>query len=139
MNYFYINETMLQDTAFSKNVLQRFLNYYYRHHGELLLISAVGELNLDMLPRDIHYIISPATFDMHGVKGELMPYHLILEDTRLDSVCSGTCIQFDTDTRIYTRLYFDIIDDPLIDLSNQIMEEIQGLMDLNAVKKHFLN
>lgn len=139
MKLFYINETMLQDNAFSKNVMQRFLNYYYRHHGEILCISAIGPVSLDSIPKDIHYVLSPSFFDFQGVKGTVYPHFLQLENIRLEDVFSGTCIQFDTETYEVKRIYFDIVDDPLIDLTNQIMDEIHNLLGDYPIKKHFLN
>lgn len=139
MKCFYINESMLQNTEFSKNVLQRFLGYYYRHHGDLLLISAVGNVSLDMIPQDISYIVSPSVFDFRSLRGEVMFDHVLLEDIRLEGVCSGMCIAYDTDTGSKEQIYFDIIDDPLADITNRIMDEVKSFIEKMQIKKHFYN
>lgn len=139
MKCFYINESMLQDTTFSKNALQRFLSYYYRHHGEVLLISAVGSITIDEIPEDIHYIISPSTFSFASIQGEVMPHMAYINTDKLQEACSGCCIEYDTETKKSSRIYFDIIDDPTIDLTNRVMDEVKSMLEEHPIKKHFYN
>ena len=65
--------------------------------------------------------------------------YLLLEDIRLEGVCSGMCIAYDTDTGSKEQIYFDIIDDPLADITNRIMDEVQSLIEKMQIKKHFYN
>lgn len=139
MKCFYINESMLQDTDFSRNVLQRFLSYYRRHHGDLLCISAVGNYSLDVLPGNIPYVISPASFHIDTIQGVVMPNCVLLNDEKLSGVCSGMCLSYDSETKEINRIYFDIINDPVADITNRIMDEVQALLDDMQIKKHFYN
>lgn len=139
MKCFYINETMLQDTPFSRNILWRFLNYYQSHHGDVLLISAVGSIETDELLKDIPYYISPTTFSFSSIQGEVMPYSACINTQELPSPYSGCCIEYDTDTMQSSRIYFDVINDPLIDLTNRVMDEVKSMLNEFPINKHFYN
>ena len=114
MKVYYIDDSFFQNSPFSKEMLERFLNKIEHLNQGIILISSTHTYEKeikhfkDEISSDLVVLQSPAVFDIHGIRGNLRSSFLALEDFDSVQTFSGSCIEYDVEAHTCERIYFDL-------------------------------
>lgn len=134
MLIYYIDDSFLQSSAFSKQMLQKLQLLMQKEHPQLVLISAYPTTNprLDAFIQahqdETTLLTSPRIFDIEGIRGNLQNAWLLLEGFAMKRCCSGSFLTFDTQTRQCTRRYLELFPDQASADTDDLIERIEAIL-----------
>lgn len=141
MKLYYIDDSFFQNSHFSRQMLYRFECYMKRCGRGAVLISSSKKDNVDLEHfcinhTDCSILMSPALFDIEGVRGQLHASFLAVEDFPSMQAYSGSFVLYDTETKQCERIYLELFVDYDGDLS-LALEKMQDMLaeSLHAAKK----
>ncbi|WP_416325041.1 hypothetical protein [[Eubacterium] hominis] len=136
MVVYYIDDSFFQDSAFAKEMYERFLLRVERFEKGIILISSSHNYSKEIqqfkrnLSDGFAVLESPAVFDIDGIRGNLRGTYLALEDFDCMQTFSGSCIEYDTKKHQCERIYFDLFPEHLqlgeLDLLKNFLENMLG-------------
>lgn len=113
MKFYYIDDSMFHDTAFATQVRYRLECLLRKNDAKMLFISAVdteseklGEFISSI--EHISLLVAPALFDIEGICGNLQKTCLEVEDYPVMQPYSGSCIEYDSESKTCRRIYLDL-------------------------------
>lgn len=141
MKLYYIDDTMFQSTLFQEEMRTRFIFHLRKHRVQMIFISNAHKETQALQDfithcKNIPVVMSPALFDFDQVKGNLHTTFLAIEGYPPMQTYSGTCVEYDTETKTCQRIYFDMFAnqhqeedfDYLVDeLEKVIQEKVKGM------------
>lgn len=134
MKFYYIDDSMFQESQFSQTMLRRFMSYIEEEDTGVIFISGDDEGNeslrefIEYSCRDIQVMMSTALFDIDGLRGNLHTSFLLLDGFPSMQSYSGSCVEYDEDTKQCRRIYFDLFPNhETIDL-DLFVEELEEVL-----------
>lgn len=132
MKLYYLDDSFFQQSKFSHQVLFRFERYMMKHGPCTLLISSGNAENSDLkgfreVMSEMDILVSPALFDIEGVRGNLHTTFLSVEGFPSMQTYSGSFVEYDTETMKCSRIYLELFIDHEDDM-DQIVEEMEHIL-----------
>lgn len=143
MKFYYIDDSMFQDSEFAQVVRYRFEKKLEQNKVQMILISASDAKNKSLCEfvqnwraHNVTIIVSPALFEVDGIRGNLRTTYAAIENYPPLQSYSGTCVEYDIEHKIPKRIYLDLFThyddeagfDTLIEeLEEMIQNRISGI------------
>lgn len=134
MKLYYIDDTMFQNSAFSRKIRDRFIQLLHRENGKMVCISTAHQ-NLkelqDFIDRESfnrYILLSPAVFDIEGWRGNLHDLFLEVEGFEKKQAYSGSCLIYDTEKKSCERIYLELALQHTYDEFYEIERELEELI-----------
>lgn len=142
MKFYYIDDSMFHQNEFAEQILKRFQRLLLRNTANMLFISAVDtkSQNLEKFVNSLKHIpvlVSPALFDIEGIRGNLHKTFLEVEGYPIMQSYSGSCIEYDTETKTCQRIYLEMFIENDVPDFDMIVNELEELLSdkLKSMKK----
>lgn len=128
MKCYYIDDSMFQDSLFQKEMLHRFISLLKRNRVSFILISKVHRDNQNLqeflqIYKNIEIIMSHRIFDIQGIKGQIFYSHACIDGFPIMQCYSGSCVEYDLQTKTCRRIYLDLFSSHHFDSSYLIMKD----------------
>lgn len=148
MKLYYIDDSMFQRSEFCEQILFRFERYLARNKGRMVFISSSHRETVALERfisgvKNTPVLVSPALFEIEGIRGNLHDTFLAVEGFPPMQSYSGSCVEYDTKTQECRRIYLEMFlnqNDP--DYEN-IVEELEKIlseqMEITKKKKNIIN
>ncbi|MEF9968132.1 MAG: hypothetical protein RR766_06405 [Longicatena sp.] len=144
MKFYYIDETMFQNTKFAQCVLSRFVKLTKKNMGSMVFVSckdSSNEILEDFIKMSkIPVIVSPSTFDIEGIRGNLQQTFLSVEMFPKMQSFNGSCVAYNTLTMSAERIYLDLFigndnsyNAVINDFEERITDRLMELMKKNQI------
>lgn len=151
MKYYYIDDSFFRPSPFLREMRNRFFTLCKEQEASLILISC-ADANLKYLQEfiencsdeGIQVVISPASFDVQGVKGVLTTTQLTIDGYETVAAYSGSVVFFDSEKKSCERIYLELFpthtqDELLQDINDEIEKMLMDMLKDPKNKKSRLN
>lgn len=135
MKLYYIDDSLFQDSPFAEKVRKRFISLLRKNSVKLILISSSKEPNSLLQEfiascQGIPVLVSPALFDMEGIRGQLHSAFLAIEGYPSMQSYSGSCVEYDEKSGTCKRIYLDLFPSYERETALQVEEFKEELLQL---------
>lgn len=136
MKFFYIDDSYFRSSKFLSEMRKRLYHMFEKIQPDAIFISGmIGGLEAfegflkTCRKLQIQVVMSPASFDIQGVKGVLSHTALMLDEFPVVHPYSGSVVVFDIDAKTYERIYLDLFPkQPYGSFVEELTEEIERIL-----------
>lgn len=120
MKLYYIEDTMFLSNPMQDKVRERFLSLLQKEQTKIIFISSCHkhtEYLQEFIENYHNVLVSPAIFEIDGIRGQLHSTFLSIEGFPSMQPYSGSVVEYDEDTKTCRRIYLDMF------LNHEIFED----------------